>query len=201
MPKKPKTKTAKPRAKSAGIGVMKLILIWVILAPVLLLGYPSLLLIVMGMLPTFISWIVEREPGLPRTLSIGAFNICGVIPYLMELWEHHQAFSYTLKIFLDANSWLTMFGTSFLGYTIYWGVPKIVLGAMRISARSRVKVLLTTQETLLQEWGPQLKPNNRTALKEIAVEEKSVSRKKNQEAAEQEDDDEEDEDEIENGPE
>lgn len=171
------------KGKSFIKNLLKILFLWIFLVPLFWLGYPTVLVVIIGMLPTLVSWLVERDSGNPRTLSIGVFNMCGVIPYLIELWEHYQSFEYAMQIFMGVNSWFMMYGTAFVGYAIYWGVPKIVLGAMRITARKRIRHLKEAQGILLKEWGKQIKPENRDA----AIKERGLIRdkKKDKDATEE----------------
>lgn len=170
------------KGKSSIAGIFKILFLWIFLLPLIWLGYPTVLMMTLGMLPTLVSWLMERDFGNPRTLSIGVFNMCGVIPYLIELWEHYQSLKYAMQIFMDVNSWFMMYGTAFVGYTIYWGVPKIVLGAMRITARKRIRYLKQAQGVLLKEWGNQIKPENRdAAIKERSLEPPKKEKKEEKE--------------------
>lgn len=139
-----------PQKKAPSI--LKVIIAWILIVPIFLLGYPTLFLLGVGMAPTIVSFLVERLPGRPASFSIGCFNLCGNIPYLLLLWQHGQTWHYALELFFDPNTLLTMYGCAFMGFSIFWGVPKVVIGTYRISARTRVKKLKKVQEKLIEEW-------------------------------------------------
>lgn len=154
--------------KTNKISVLKIILIWIVSVPIILLGYPTLALLGIGLMPTIITWMTESEAGKPRTLSIGAFNLCGVVPYVFELWEKQQSFQFVLHTLKDPNAWMIMYGTCTVGWAIYLGVPKIVLGAMRVRAILRIKELRTYQEAIVEEWGDEVRPEKRHKKEEGA---------------------------------
>lgn len=144
------------KAKNS-VSIIKMIVVWVLFVPAVFFGYPTLFVLAIGMAPTIISLLVERLYGKPATLCIGSFNFCGVIPYIILLWEEKQRFNFALSLFYDPNTLCLMYGCAFIGYAIYWGVPRIILGSLRITARSRIKKLKQVQEQLVEEWGEEVK--------------------------------------------
>tara|TARA_Y100000588_G_C13981226_1_gene807276 strand:+ start:306 stop:779 length:474 start_codon:yes stop_codon:yes gene_type:complete len=138
-----------------------IILLWVILTPVVSLGYPTLSLLFAGLMPTIVSFVTEENHDHARTLSIGVFNICGVLPFTFEVLEKKQAFSYILQLLKNPDTWLVMYGAASLGYLIYLGVPSVILGAMRITALMRINRLKREQKRLEEEWGDVISPEKR----------------------------------------
>tara|TARA_Y100000590_G_scaffold324232_1_gene367754 strand:+ start:90 stop:563 length:474 start_codon:yes stop_codon:yes gene_type:complete len=155
----------KKNNSATGIDVIRIILIWILSVPVILLGYPTLYLVGIGMLPTLVSWITETEKSKSRTLCIGSFNLCGVIPYIVELWEYQQKFQFVLITFKNPNTWMMMYGICTVGWTIYIGVPKLILGGLRVKAVLRIRELKKNQEQLIKEWGETVQPKKQNLLK------------------------------------
>lgn len=153
---------AQQKKAKAGVGVFKILILWILMFPLVFLGYPTFILVAVGMVPTIVSLSVERETSMPATLCIGCFNVCGVVPYVLTLWEQHQSFKYMTNLFFDPYTLLVMYGTGGIGYSLYWGMPKIILGAMRLSARSNMRQLREAQRNLAEDWGDIIEPDKRS---------------------------------------
>lgn len=148
----------------SGIGIFKILILWVLMFPLIFLGYPTIILIAVGMVPTIVSMVVEKEASMSGTVCVGCFNVCGVVPYALALWDQHQSFKYMTNLFFDPYTFLVMYGTAGIGYSIYLGVPKIILGAMRLSARANMRQLWRVQRTLVDDWGDIIEPDKRAQI-------------------------------------
>ena len=63
-------------------------IVWGLFILVLLLmaALPTVMVIAFGMLPGMVAFIVDRSKERSATFCVGGMNLCGVFPYLLELW-------------------------------------------------------------------------------------------------------------------
>ena len=46
----------------------------------------EVVLVILGFLPTFGAWVAEGTQNRLLTRCVGAMNLCGVLPFALELW-------------------------------------------------------------------------------------------------------------------
>lgn len=124
--------------------------------PVALLFLPTAMVLVVGMLPTLVAYVVDRDPDKPAPVAVGALNICGVTAYLIDLWTTGHTLAGAARILGDATAWLVMYGAAAIGWVIYTMIPPLVAMWMAGRARARITVLRERQADLVAEWGAEV---------------------------------------------
>ncbi len=151
MAKKPVRKV--PPKKSGG-GLMLLGMMALFAAVILMLvSMASLVLVVFGMLPTFVAVLVDRSPQRFAFISVMAMNLAGVFPYLLDLWMGSNSMSVAIDSLTDVFSLFTMYGSAAVGWVLFIVTPPIVTTVMTFIAQRRVSILRANQKRLLAEWG------------------------------------------------
>ncbi|MBL6932116.1 MAG: hypothetical protein ISR45_04140 [Rhodospirillales bacterium] len=118
-----------------------------------ILSLPSVMLIFFGMLPTTVSAIIDRSAKKHAAFCVGGINICGVFPYLMELWTGDNSMEGAMRILTDVFSLIVMYGAASFGWMIYQSLPPIVATFLTVIAQSRVSSLRSVQRQLIEDWG------------------------------------------------
>ncbi|GGF75453.1 hypothetical protein GCM10011332_31780 [Terasakiella brassicae] len=151
MAKKPVRKVP---PKKGGGGLMLLGMMALFAAVILMLvSMASLVLVVFGMLPTFVAVLVDRSPQRFAFISVMAMNLAGVFPYLLDLWMGSNSMSVAIDILTDVFSLFTMYGSAAVGWVLFIVTPPIVTTVMTFIAQRRVSILRANQKRLLAEWG------------------------------------------------
>jgi hypothetical protein len=140
-------------ARSASAASTKAIILLVV-AGLLVFTLPTVLILCVGMLPTFAAVLVDRRREKYATLCVGSMNFVGVIPFLATLWTEDHSFDMAFKILGDPIGWLMMLGSAGIGWAIYFVAPNIVAMFMAARIEQRIDRLRDRQTELVEEWGP-----------------------------------------------
>lgn len=125
-----------------------------LLLPAGLVVLPTTILFGLGMIPTMVAYVVDRDPEKPAPITVGGLNFCGCLPYAIDLWKHGGGISAALKVFSDPMAWLVMYGAAAVGWAFYYGIPPAVANAEVMRSERRIDALKQRKVGLVQEWGP-----------------------------------------------
>ncbi|PGH56087.1 hypothetical protein CRT60_13980 [Azospirillum palustre] len=139
------------RKKKKKGGALTLILL---IVPAALIVLPTTILFGIGMIPTIVAYVVDRDPDKSAPITVGGLNFCGCMPFAIDLWKHQHTIGAAAKIFADPLAWLVMYSAAAVGWGIYYGIPPMVAGMEVTRAEKRVEVLKQKKVALVQEWGP-----------------------------------------------
>ena len=144
---------------SASASSTKAIIILIIVG-LLVFTLPTVLVLITGMVPSFIAYATDRRREKYKTLSVGCMNLLGVLPLLTMLWTKDHSFDMAFSLFVDPFNWLFVLGAAGTGWTIFLVAPSVV--AMFLSARIELSVdrLKRRQNKLIEEWGDGVSGNN-----------------------------------------
>ncbi|MFL2933902.1 MAG: acyl-CoA synthetase [Thalassobaculaceae bacterium] len=148
---------------SASASSTKAIII-LILVGLLVFTLPTVLVLITGMVPSFIAYATDRRREKYKTLSVGCMNLLGVLPLLTGLWTKDHSFDMAFSLFADPFNWLIVLGSAATGWTIFLIAPSFV--AMFLSARIELSVdrLKRRQNKLIEEWGDGVSGNNESRV-------------------------------------
>ncbi len=149
----PKSRAKKKSSKKNG-GGGGLVTFLVLAAPAAIFALPTALLFSVGMIPTFVAYIIDRDPDKTASMTVGPLNLCGVLPFTMEMWKHEHTMQAATHALGDPLTWLVMYGASALGWALYFLVPPVVTNFEVMRAQSRVETLMAKKKDLVEEWGP-----------------------------------------------
>ncbi len=131
----------------------RVLLFLLLVAPAAFIVLPTTLVVGIGMVPTIVALIVDRDPEKIAALTVGPLNFCGVLPWLITLWRHHHTVREALSLLGDPLTLLTMFGGAALGWALYFIVPPAIAAVMIHNNKSEIKRMQDHQGKLIAEWG------------------------------------------------
>lgn len=140
---------ARKRKKKGGALTLILLII-----PAALIVLPTSILFGVGMIPTIVAYIIDRDPDKSAPITVGGLNFCGCMPFAIDLWKHQHTIGAAAKIFADPLAWMVMYSAAAVGWGLYYGIPPLVAGMEVTRAEKRVDVLKQKKVALVQEWGP-----------------------------------------------
>jgi hypothetical protein len=117
------------------------------------MSLPSVMVIVFALLPTFVAFIVDRTPEKNAVFCVGSLNLCGVLPYLINLWIGENSMNAAILILTDVFSLVVMYGASALGWIVFQSLPPVIATFITVLAQSRISSLRSSQRKLVEEWG------------------------------------------------
>ena len=130
---------------------------------------PTLTLFLIGMIPTAIALLVDKDRQKASAACIAAMNAAGVTPFVIDLWTKGQTMENVFQILRDPSSWLVMLGAAAVGQLIFFAVPQAVALLWLARSETRLKVLKKNLESLKESWGPEVgltKPASKTGKAE-----------------------------------
>src|SRR5258706_15402432 len=102
--------------------------LWIMAPLVVIFAPATVLLLVLGLLPTIVAWFVDRREEKYAAYCVGGFNLSGVMPYLFVLWASGNRMHDFYLIAKNPFAWLVMLGAAALGWLANYWAPQ---GAMR----------------------------------------------------------------------
>lgn len=150
MAKKPAPRGAVKRKKKK----MSIWTLLLLLLPAGLVVLPTTILFGLGMIPTMVAYMVDRDPEKPAPITVGGLNFCGCLYFAINLWKSGGGVNAALKVFSDPLAWLVMYGAAAVGWAFYYGIPPAVANTEVMRSERRIDVLKQHKVALVQEWGP-----------------------------------------------
>ena len=147
-----KKSRSRKKPKSGGGGGLFTFLI--LAAPAGVFAMPTALLFLVGLIPTFVAYIADRDPDKTAAMTVAPLNICGVLPFTMEMWKHQHTMQAAFQALGNPLTWLVMYGAAAIGWAIYFMVPPVVTNFEVMRAQARVQSLNGRRKDLVEEWGP-----------------------------------------------
>lgn len=114
---------------------------------------PTVMIMFFGLLPSIVSAIIDRTPKKNAAVCVGGINLCGVFPYIMDLWTGTNTMDGAMLMLTDVFSLVVMYGAAAFGWMLYQSVPPVIAAFVTVLAQSRVSSLRSTQRKLIEEWG------------------------------------------------
>jgi hypothetical protein len=141
------------RGKKSSNGMVTVLLI---LFPAGLVFLPSTILLTVGMIPTAVAYVVDRDPDKTAPMTVGGLNFVGVVTFLVNLWQAGHTMAALSKVLTDPFAWLVMYGAAGLGWSLYYGIPPAVAGWITLRAESRIARRTEEQQELIALWGSEV---------------------------------------------
>lgn len=140
------------KQKPKGWG-LQIIMIFGFLAAVLFM--PTTILLVIGMLPTVVAALVDRRGG-ARAITVGSLNLCGCMPFLLDLWMTDHTTAVALGIIKNPSTIIVMYSAAGIGYLIDFALSGIVATIIVQRSTARLETIRKKQEELVTRWGKEV---------------------------------------------
>lgn len=114
---------------------------------------PTTIVILIGMLPTLVTLITDRNPSKSATVTVGSMNAAGVVPALLRLWQQNHSIPGALAVISDYTTVIVMYSAALIGIVIYNNVTPLVSLAVYRRARLRLREIEKRQKLLKEIWG------------------------------------------------
>lgn len=119
---------------------------------------PTTLLFFFGLMPTFAALVMDPTPDKIKTLSVGAMNIAGIVPFLLKLWTSGEAQSIdtSFRLIAQPETLITMYGAAAVGYVIFYSVSGLVATLLLQQGRARLEDVKKRMLELERKWGSEV---------------------------------------------
>ncbi len=148
----PQSGPAPRRRRGAG----GLLIVFLFALPGAALFLPTTLLVMVGLVPTLVALIVDRDAEKFAAITVGPVNFCGVLPAALALWQGAHSVDRAMTILAEPAYWLVMYGAAAAGWLIYFSVPPAVGAYLAHRNEVEIERLTEHQERLVEEWGPEV---------------------------------------------
>ena len=122
--------------------------------PIALMIIPTVIVLLVSLLPTAVAFFTARRKGWYGAICVGAMNLAGAAPVLAELWFTGHTIDAAFEGITDVLSLLVIYGSAGAGWIIYSTAPSIVSVYTVMTSDRRIIALKTKQQELLAKWGP-----------------------------------------------
>lgn len=117
---------------------------------------PTTVILLIGMLPTLAAFFVDRTRGKTRTLTVGAMNLAGCVPFILEIWINGHTMDNAMTYISQPRTIVVIYFAAAIGYMIDWAMTGIVIGVMSEKGRARLKQIEKTKNELIDRWGEEV---------------------------------------------
>jgi hypothetical protein len=145
--------TAKQRHGGGGRAATLHIVIGTVIAVTAL---PLCILFVVGMVPTIVAAIVDRQRKRYLARAVAAMNLAGLVQPVLMLLHIGMSIAGVLHVLSDPTSWLVMYGSSAVGWIITLGMPSIARVVVDMRADQVERRLAARARELVREWGEEV---------------------------------------------
>ena len=125
-----------------------------VLLTMMMVALPTVVVLVVGFLPTLTWFIVDMTPGRYAFRCIAGFNAAGVAPYALKLWTGGNDMAAAIGIVADPLAWMVFLCASAFGWMMFQVIPAGVTMVMTLDAKRRINAFQDVQKNLVEEWGP-----------------------------------------------
>ncbi len=119
----------------------------------LIFALPTVVVLVFGMLPTFVAFVVDQQKERYATFCVASMNVCGVFPSLLDLWLTDHSLGAAVTVLTDVFALVIILGAAAFGWVIYSAVPPVISSFLSVVAQRRIVTLRGEQRKLINEWG------------------------------------------------
>lgn len=125
---------------------------------ILFAALPTAIILMIGMVPTLVAFIIDRTPGRYLMKCVAGMNLAGVVPWLYHLWITGHDMIVAMDMASDPFVWFAIYGASGMGWLLFLGLPGAVAMSRVLNAKRRIFFLREGQKSLFNEWGECILP-------------------------------------------
>jgi len=159
------------RKRKAGISKSAKITIGVCCLPLVVLMFPTFIVLVTGMLPTLVATFIERNREKHLAFTVGLMNLCGTLPGVVSVWEQGQSEQAAFNVLNDVFTWFAAYAAAAVGWGIYISMTYVMSSYYTISAKAKIQALRQTQRKLVDDWGEEVAEGVESGLEALVLEE------------------------------
>jgi hypothetical protein len=106
-----------------------------------------------AMLPTILAIFFDRNIHKCASATICTFNLIGVLPYLIRLWNSNSINSMAKSVIVDVDSWMVIYGAAFVGQLLYMSLPLLIVKLYAAKVQVQTTGIEKQYLQISEEWG------------------------------------------------
>jgi hypothetical protein len=136
-----------------GGGIWTRLALAVFLLPVVIVLFPTTVVLAPFMLPTVVAFVIDKLQGRPFTITVGLLNGAGTLPAVLVLWSQGHTLAAAQETLGSVLLWFIAYLCAAIGWVIYSVLPPLLRQYYGRITSSRVDKLRKEQDALIEEWG------------------------------------------------
>lgn len=144
----------KDAARSGGKAATLVIIVGTLLA---ITALPLCILFVVGMMPTVVAAIVDRDRARYLARAVAAMNLAGLVQPVLAVLHIGLNLASVQHVLSDPHTWLMMYGAAAIGWLLTMGMPSIARIFVDMRADQMQRQLQERADELVKEWGDEVK--------------------------------------------
>jgi len=148
-----RTGTPNKKKKQQGGGGGLIVLTFFLVVPASIFMLPMTVITCLGMIPTVVAFIADRSADKLAPVTVGAMNVCGVLPFAIEFLDGSQGIERLGGVLGEPTTWLVMYGAAAVGWSLYFAIPTMVGSFEVLRGQGRIDHLERKKRRLIEEWG------------------------------------------------
>lgn len=129
----------------------------VIALMVLIISRYAFIFFAAAMLPTVFAIFFDKNSHRCLSATICSFNLIGVMPYLIRIWESSSVDYVAKQILADVGTWMIIYGAAFIGQLLYASMPLLVVKLYSEKINMKIAKYEKKHKALHDQWGIDLK--------------------------------------------
>lgn len=129
----------------------------VIALMVLVISRYAFIFFATAMLPTIFAIFFDKNSHRCLSATICSFNLIGVMPYLIRMWESSSVDYVAQQILADVGTWMIIYGAAFIGQLLYASMPLLIVKLYSAKINIRIAKYEKKHKALCNQWGIDLK--------------------------------------------
>lgn len=113
-------------------------------------------LLVFALLPSFVALFIDRSKRKMKAITVGAMNLAGATPFLLELWAQGNTFDASVSIVTEPGTIVIIYSAAAVGYFIDWSMTSFFSRFIVQRGKTRMKAIKKRQEELVERWGKEV---------------------------------------------
>lgn len=105
-----------------------------------------------GMLPSFMTMLIDKDPNKTAVYSVMPMNLIAVCSIILDLHEQNNTIQYAFSLLSIPFHWLIMYGGAAFGWIFYFIVPQIVAIIIVKKTEIQTSLLENTRDRLAAKW-------------------------------------------------
>lgn len=130
---------------------------------------PTVLVLVIGMVPTIVAFFTDRRREKYAAFCVGAMNLLGVLPVALGMWTRDHSMDSAMRNVTNVFNWFLMYGAAAIGWGLYSITPAIVAFVLRLQIERRITKMQGYQQELIDEWGEGVTESAKNAEEKAAA--------------------------------
>lgn len=126
---------------------------YIILMTIVSLFQPaSALIFFCGMLPSFMTMLIDKDPNKTAVYSVMPMNLIGVCSIMLDLHQENNTIQYALSLLSTPFHWVIMYGGAAFGWIFYFIIPQIVAILIVKKTEIQTSLLEKSRDKLVTRW-------------------------------------------------